>query len=34
MVNVNLIQKPGWFLKMNPIGKVPVIKVNQKQSYH
>ena len=27
MINVNLRSKPQWFLDMNPLGKVPTIKV-------
>ena len=26
-VNINLKDKPEWFLEMNPLGKVPVIEM-------
>ena len=26
VVNINLIEKPDWFLQKNPDGKVPVIE--------
>ena len=28
-INVNLRSKPQWFLDMNPLGKVPTIKVKE-----
>ena len=30
LVNVNLTEKPDWFLEQNPLGQVPVIECNDK----
>ena len=33
MINVNLKSKPEWFLEMNPLGKVPTIKIKDEIFY-
>ena len=28
-INIDLANKPAWFLKLSPLGKVPVLRINQ-----
>jgi len=34
VVNVNLVKKPEWFLKKNPLGKVPVLEINGEKTIY
>ncbi len=31
-VNVDLADKPGWFVRLSPLGKVPLLQVGQRSS--